>query len=122
MAWRILAALGALVVLAAAGFGVWVIATLGSVSFPRDGAPRGPISANSVYASVRDVAGTSGAGGGCRRIGVAPPRFRCVVPGRGEGALRYRVTVSRASGCWHARGVGFAPLHGCIPAPAASAD
>jgi hypothetical protein len=124
MAWRFLAPLGALFALAVAGFGVWVVATVASVSFPRDGMARGrgSIYANSVYASVRDVAGTSGAGGGCRWVGVRPPRFRCVVPGRGEGALRYRVTVSRASGCWHARGAGFQPLDGCIPAPADSPD
>jgi hypothetical protein len=56
----VLVPFGALVLLAAFGFGAWVLATVGSVSFPRDGVARGPgpIYANSVYASVRDVAGT----------------------------------------------------------------
>jgi hypothetical protein len=124
LVWWFLVPLGGIVLVVATAFGVWVIATAGSVSFPRDGVASGsgPIYAGSVYESVRGVAGTSGAGGGCRWVGVRPPRFRCVVPGRGGSALTYRVTVSRADSCWHARGVGFQPLDGCIPAPAPAAD
>jgi hypothetical protein len=109
------ATVAALVLVAGAVLVVLAWVSLSSIDFPADApGPRGAITEGSVYASVREVAGTDD-GGACRRTGVRPARFRCALAGRGVGPLRYRVVVSRVDGCWHARGVGFQPLHGCIP-------
>lgn len=98
--------------------------SINGIDVPSDGATSrpGPVNARTIFASLdRNVAGDEhrpGVAYRCRAAGTR--RYRCLVPGRGAGDLRYRVRVDDHA-CWTARRAGASPRHGCawVTAPAA---